>query len=97
MGAAAVVAEAAVWVVGLALGVVAVDVHGEVETRVHRPETGTRDFVGRGNALRMPVRPVHKVLEHSQREWMWKTFANYLKNTTQLVKKLRMLKVVKCF
>lgn len=76
--AATVVALTAIGVVGLALRVVAVDVHGEVEPRVHRSEATARDFISRGYALHVPVRPVHEILKHSQREWMRQTFANNL-------------------
>jgi hypothetical protein len=77
VGAPSIVATALVVILGLPLRVVAVDVHGEMQLRMDRLQSGSCRFVRCRNRLGVPVGPVDGVFEDGQGERVRQPFADH--------------------
>ena len=82
--ASAVVASAAVGVVGLAQRMDAVDVHGEVQVGADGPHVVARQLVGLLDAFRVPIRPENRIFEDADGKRMRQSAIHHSTTSTSI-------------
>jgi len=75
---------ATIGILGLSGRMIGMDVHGEMEVLMDRSEFLSCYFIGCRYCLRIPVRPVHCVLEEGKGKWVWQVCAEDLISITAI-------------